>query len=198
MEFRAYGYNLRKEDYKTIEAMVKVVTSKIPFICDIRSYEIESNSTDVLFLFGARVIKECKSLDCKIKLEFPDISKLDAGFGEEEERDEAFSKLINLQKVLHKQISTTPKTVVETYKLSEESLPTLNANEILALEETLKKQGVTEWKGITKNGVTICLSWLPGKKDADINLTFAELYALKVAMETLQVEEFEIVRRTSS
>jgi hypothetical protein len=196
MEFRAYGYNLRKEDYATIEGMFRVITTKKPQVCDIRSYEPESNAGDILFLFGTRATKECKGLKCKTRLEFPDVSKLDAGFGDIEERKEAMQKLLELEKVLRE--DTVPVTEIQKHILSDESLPALSTSEVLALEETLRKQGISEWRGMSKSGLSVCLSWVPGRTDADINLTFPELYALKAAMETLQIEEFEIVRRTAS
>lgn len=203
MGLKAYGFNLQDTDHITISQMIKNVTTKPVEIYDLRSYELDIKEEDIVLLYGHRACKAANGQKCLYSICFPDISQLDEGFGDEEEIKLAQEKLEQLKnalasgileeltKIKHSKQETTHNTT------SEESLPDINSSQVLQLESTLKKKGVMEWLGNSKDGKSFRITIEPQDSPADINLTFAELYGLKMAMETLRAEELEIVYKPS-
>jgi len=198
MTFRAFGYNLREEDYGLIKKMISVATKEPVEVVDLRSFDMQVSMDDVVFLFGLRPKKEFAGQKVKRVLELPDPIRLDAAFGEKELRKEAHEKLAALGEAI-----TKGKVDEQEYKVSPRQtitpsrLPDLSSSEVLALEASLAEQGITEWKGTTESGRTVRLTATPSDSPADINMTFAELYGLRLAMEVLQVREIEIVFKPS-
>jgi hypothetical protein len=82
---------------------------------------------------------------------------------------------------------------------TEENLPVLSANEIRELENQLKLLNIKEWKCFSKGGEEILLTFEPleNKQSNVINFTFLELFALKLAIEILDLQEIEIVRKNN-
>lgn len=197
------GFNISTEDQKIVDRVSKLLpTIYKQEIIDLRSFEPESNSQDILLIFGEKAAKICKDLPCKIKEEFPDLTKLSPNFGEQHEIEQARVKFTLLKQRLTQPEKRVPKdnTVQEdrsTY--TEESLPDASAAQILKqLETILKKKGQKEWLLYTKNNRSVRVTIEPEQSNADIDITFAELYTLKMAMETLQAKELEIVYRSNS
>lgn len=201
-KLKAYGFNLRKEDYDIIQRMAAVIdaTQKIE-ILDLKSFGAEVDPDDILFLYGPRALKECEAFKSLAKIEFPDVSKLDATFGNEQERELAHEKLLRLKEALASGKLSEPDSLLTgevVQKISGESLPTLTAGEISTLEATLRKKGVTSWNCKGKDGTTIRVTIEPEESNADVDITFRELYALKACQEALHVEEFGIVYKPTA
>lgn len=201
-KLKAYGFNLRKEDYEIINRMVSIIDTTQPAeILDLRSFGAEVDSDDILFLYGPRALKECEAFKCLAKIEFPDVSKLDVTFGDEQERELAHQKLLRLKEALASGKLSEPDSLLTgeiTKKISGESLPALTSGEISGLEATLRKKKVTSWNCKGKDGTTIRVTIEPEDSNADIDITFRELYALKACMEALHVEEFGIVYKPTA
>lgn len=196
-KFKAYGFNLTENDEKIISKMFSLVTTDMPEIYDLRSFSPEIDSDDVIFVYGLKSKKICKELKCLAKIEFPDIAKLDATTGDEGQRELAYKEILKLKKYLgsnYKNEEISTGIILEDIKdkINETSLPPLNSKQVMQLEIVLKKKGITSWVCKSKDGIKTRITIEPEKSDADINLTFKELYALKACMEVLHIEEFEI------
>lgn len=153
------------------------------------------------FIYGERTAREV-TLPSRIRLEFPDVSKLDMAFGDPEERRLAADKIRKIKETLVpsntviQQVKEPTKANNNTIKL--ETLPTLDSKQVLELfQQAFSKDGVKEWIGTTREGRTIKLTVDKEIGSADINLTFAEMYMLKVAVEILKLKELEIVYRSN-
>jgi hypothetical protein len=191
----AYGINLSKNEVEIIRQMIALVTDEPADVYDLRSYQPISTEGDILFLYGDRAIGDCGKLPHRVKLEFPDVSRLVAGFGDEEERELAHQKLLDFKAA----IADTQDSAVERTVIPEESLPPISTSQALGhLKVALSHENVEAWEGVTKNGKKFRITLVPEESDADIRLTFVELYMIRAAMDTLQVEELEIVHKPNS
>lgn len=201
MSFIAYGFNLHTKDHDLIRQMVQIVTDKPVDIYDLQNYDPVNTSEDVVFFFGEHWrIKEAKQKDCKIKIEFPDTDRLAPDYGDEDERELAFVKLKKLKDALNSgdisEQSCAEKRQVNV--ITEESLPDLTSQEVLQyLKAALDNKEVQAWEGPSKNGLKVRLTLETEEGTADINITFAELYFIKAAMETLQIKELELVPKSN-
>jgi len=198
MKFLAYGYNLTKEDTTTITNMFKLITTETPEIRDLKSYELEVESDTILFLYGEKAVRQGDQARCLVKMEFPDATRLSPSFGDPELRKDAFTRLCRLKDELASgvegiEIEQIVESVRETIQVS--SLPNLSSAQVAALETVLKSKGISAWICKDTEGRKIRISMEPEHTDADINLTFRELYALKVCAETLHIQEFNIAYR---
>jgi hypothetical protein len=115
---------------------------------------------------------------------FPEPKQLEPG-GDETARVKVWQDLLELK--------AEPTTKKECKTITEDSLPELTAGDVKSLEKTIKELGIKEWKGVTKDGKSIKLSVVPIEGSEDIKMTFSELYAIKLAMEILQIKEIDIV-----
>lgn len=201
MQFKAYGNQLRDEDIDVIRKMASFLTDKVIDVYDTMSFDVDADEDTLLLIYGNRAAKACEKVKCLYKVEFPDASRLNSSLGETEERLEAFEMLQKLKRVLDSgDLNALDKqeTVTRTEKLNEGSLPNLTAHQVRELERHQREQGKSHWEGLTKDGRTIRVSTEPTEGTADINMTFAELYAVMGLVETFQVKELEIVYKPSS
>jgi hypothetical protein len=203
MSIKAIGYNINKEEEeKIIIPMAQIVSSDIVDVFDLRSVKPDVSADDIVFVFGEKTSRMMQNIPCKIKLEFPDLPKLDRRFGEEDLRRQALEQLLRLKKalstgnILNNKITECTNS---TTHITTEALPSLTSQEVLQqLENTLRREGIKEWIGTTSNGKIVRLTVDREMNEAaDINMTFAELFAMKIAMEALQVKELEIVYRSN-
>ena len=193
--FIAYGFNLRAADVLLIQEMFKILTTEKFEVYDLRSWDPEPTSDDVVLLFGLRAIKVYEGCSCYSKTEFPDISKLSRDHGDEGERSHAYKKLLRLKEGLAEGKPVDPDSEVISKKsniISTHNLPFASMEEIAQLEETLRERRINSWTGTTKDGKKIKLTMEPEDSDADVDLTFRELYALRACLEALNVEEIQI------
>jgi hypothetical protein len=194
MSIKAYGYKLRKEDYGLINRMGSVVGEKIS-IYDLASYEKDIEDEDIVLVFGEHTKRMCRGSTCKALIEFPELVQLDQTLGDEPTRQEAYGKLLKLKEALQdKELDTTDVK----QNLTEGSLPKLTSGEVKTLEEMLLKKGITHWIGVTTDGRSVRLSVEPERSVADVDITFAELFALRSAMEVLRIQEFEVVHTSTN
>ena len=117
----------------------------------------------------------------------PDIQLLHADTGSQEKRQEVFSLLTEFKDTLLIQEKQLP-----TQKIKD-PLPEITISDLKILEENLKEKGVMKWMTTSSTGKTIQISSTPQDAKTDMNITFSELYALKIAMETLDIQEFTVV-----
>jgi hypothetical protein len=194
MKFKAYGINIRKEDYETIRGMMKLVASEIIDIYDLKSYELDIRYDDIVFVFGNKAEKLSKNIDCKAKLIFPDVDRLSKDVGDPEERQLAKEKLLLLKQAIENG-SLEKKLVIVNEKQSEtvtvEAIP--DFTQLQALDQILQKKGIESWIGTSKNGKTVKLTKEPETNSADINMTFTEFYNLRKFMEVFNIKETKIV-----
>ena len=147
MKIKAYGFNLRKEDYNLIHKMVRSVTTEIADVFDLRSYKVEVHPEDVLFIYGHKAVAACADKECRIKIEFPDATRLDPALNDEEARDIAWKKLAKLKQVLDSGTTTDLDIETELDKktiLTEELLPDLTSNQVQNRENKTRKRGTNK------------------------------------------------------
>ena len=187
--FKAYGLGLNERDYELIRKMCQIVTTSHVSIKDLRYYDIklEDTKNSVLLLFGKKTERLAQDVKNKKLLFLPDIYLLHPT-GCQKSRLKAFEQL-KLLKISCEEDSIPLNNEV----ILEESIPDLTIDQLKILEKNLSQKGVDTWLGTTKNGKTVQLSLEPKEGNADIKMTFSELYAIKIAIEALEIKEFTIV-----
>lgn len=174
-------------------------------VIDLSSFEPEINEDDVVIVFGRKAQRRTENMKSRFRIELPAPFQLDATLGASEEtREETFRKLQELKQALdsgaNKDIPNTtscPKTN-KTLNLTEELPPQLTTIAVQELEKQQRAQGLIHWSGRTVDGRTIRVTVEPEENSADINLTFAELYAVIGLKEAFRVKELEIVHKPST
>ena len=194
MVFKAFAININTKEEEIIKKMAAVVNDSPVEITDLLSYTPTINNTDILFLYGRKAQNYFKNSECRYKVEFPDISVL-VGSTNNKAKQEAYKQLLELKEKLSRPEEIPP---TENKKLTAEPLPDISPEQILILQEEIIENKKEYWQGKNKQGNTIRLTVKPETSEADINMTFAELYTLKIAMEVLQLKEIEIVPCISS
>ena len=179
----AVSFAIKSHQRELLQRMLSNVLEVESVITDLQTHSLSCSPTDILLVFGMRARKLLKENIGRI-ISFPELIKLEPDASNENTRYEVYQELLKLKEELNGQLVLTA-----------ESLPDLSTNAIVALEILLRAKGETLWHGVTKDNRSICLSLLPCPDSiADIALTFAELFALRAAMETLQIRELSIGR----
>lgn len=184
MNVVAVGYGFKKIHYEIIQSISENVLYRPIQIMDLRSFEPTFSGTDAVICFGSRARKcfDKNNQGCIHFIELSQIQNLEDKEGNEKEKEKAWKALLTFKEKLD-----------NTKTITDKDLPDMKAGDVLSLEAQLKEKNITEWFGTTKDGRTVYLSSGAGKeRKADINLSFAELYALKTAMEVLDIEEVVI------
>jgi hypothetical protein len=175
----AVAFGITKDGREIIEKIGKNVFAKDIEILDAKVTDIDSITyTDSVLAFGFRA----KNLLIKKKiehLELPDLKQLQDG--NKEVRQRTYEDLLKFKHKINKQL------ILKSNDLSQ-----FGCEELKALEQSLKDKKETSWRGITSNKKSFELSLIPIESTADIFMTFAELYAIKTAMDVLRVEEIII------
>ena len=197
--FKAYGFNLRIEDYDLIKRMGKIVTSELIHIFDLKSFDPDVSGEDTLIIYGQHA-KNLLSTGCKplhyLLLKEP--IRYDDNLGSSEDKQTAQELLLSLKESIDKIGGKEVQIELENVSFTDESLPSLTSDQVKDLEASLLKQGVLYWEGLTKDGKKIRLTRKPENSTADVNMTFVELYAVRSVMETLQVTSLEVVCGSNS
>lgn len=188
--FKAYSVGLQEKDFELIRKITNIVTEENVPIKDLRYYDIKLEDTEnnILLVFGEKASSLAKNIKAKQIIYLPEISTLHAGAGIENNRQEAFEKLSLLKEVL--QTSDIKSNTESTLK---DPVPDLKMPDLKDLESTLKEKGINSWLTTMTNGKTVRISVTPEITKADIDITFQELYALKIAMDVLDIKEFTII-----
>ncbi len=188
--FKAYSVGLQERDFELIRKITKVVTTDHVSVKDLRYYDIKLEDTkdNILFIFGSKASRLAQDIEAKQVVHLPEISTLHANTGIDEQRLEALKKLNLLKTILETDtIETNTKSVLK------DPVPDLELSDLKILESTLKEKKINKWLTTTTNGKTVQISIVPESTEADINITFCELYTLKIAMDTLDIKEFTVV-----
>jgi len=177
MEFKALGFGIKKEHKEIIEKISENIL-EIPLeIIDTKSAVADIDPLHAILYFGQKALKIAPPIG-KVYVVLPELHELEAIEGNEEKREEAYKKLLAFKEELHTfQAVTTAK------------LPELNCSEIVAIENALKATGQTSWQCKTKEGKLLYVTLEPTRIPDAFSITFAELYALKMAIEYLKIEE---------
>ena len=188
--FKAYSVGLQERDFELIRKITKIITIDHVSIKDLRYYDIKLEDTEdnILFIFGAKASRLAQDTKAKQIVHLPEISTLHANTGIKDKREEAFKKLNLLKAILDTDIIE-----MNTESILKDPVPDLELSDLKILESTLKEKKVDKWLTTTANGRTVQISIAPQSTEADINITFCELYALKIAMDTLDIKEFTVV-----
>lgn len=196
------GFNLTKKD---IEQINKVLTGcKITSdyqIIDVRSVDLTIAMKDLeivlaLGRFASNMGRKKASDNGSTFIELPDIKKLypiEEG-GDKEARTSAYNTLVDLQSTIDsgKLRVVDDRKAVESIK--EDEVPDLSPGQIQKLKDVLQETGKTDWVCLTKSGQSVRVSLTPSvDSNFDINMTFDELLAIRVAMDILQAQEVQFV-----
>ncbi len=143
---------------------------------------------DLVFCLGKEAYESVYKLHDKA-IALPDEERLIDTEENQDTREWTWNKLQEVKRELDSRQDNK-----QTNSLTKESLPPITANQVAEIE----KQNPNGWVGKTSSGKTVRLSKQPVEGSEDIQLTFAELYALKVAVELLDVTEFTLVPSTQT
>lgn len=183
----AFGYGLSKKNQELIIRMINNVLEKTVTIIDLKSYKLDISKypKDTIFLiFGKKAQRLIGNIMLTMARYFPDPDTLEPN-GDEEARLQVWQTLLELKAL--------PTIKEECNIITESTLPELTAGDIKILEKTLKEMGTTEWLGKTKDGKSIRITVeLSEKRTEEIQMTFSELYAIRMAMDILQLKEIDI------
>lgn len=193
--FKAYSVGLQERDFELIRKIVKIITTEHVSVKDLRYYDIKSEDTDqdILFVFGDKASRLVEGIRAKEIVHLPEIATLHANTGVQGNRKEAFKKLNLLKVALETDTLEVEKEPVLESPVLEDPVPELELSDLKILESTLKEKEVNNWRTTTASGKTIQISITPEVTEADMNITFCELYALKIAMDALNIREFTVV-----
>lgn len=155
---------------------------------------------DVIIAFGAvpsslvdQHLKE-RGKYGEIVVELPKPDSLKKKKENAEDRQRCLESLEQLKKTL-KEDRFQPTEIT----IKEEDLPALEKQHISMLKELTEGQGKESCFQTTKDGQLIEISnSLTKGSEADIHLTFAELYTVRQVMDILKVDEVQIVRNTKN
>lgn len=209
MTITVLGFNITAQDKTQILRMLSAAGIKETInIQDTRSTLVNLVGTDVVVVLGKRALIAVRPIVEARKtplIELPEVSKLyppDQG-GDTAARDGAWEKL----KTLKSNLSTGKLEISEDEAilkgLVEDQIPNLSLSKLQALEKALKDSKKTTWKCTTKSGKIVCISLQPlevssKSVDADIYITFHELFALRAAMDIFQISEVTFVSNSSN
>ena len=188
--FKAYSVGLQEKDFELIRKITNIVTEENVLTKDLRYYDIKLEDTkdNILFIFGEKASRLTKDIKAKQIIYLPEISTLHAGTGIQDNRQETLEKLSLLKEVLEADsIKSNAESVLK------DPVPDLKMSDLKNLESTLKEKEVNNWLTTTTSGKTVRISITPEITEADIDITFCELYALKIAMDALDIKEFTII-----
>lgn len=185
-------HNLDKTTSEIIERInINVLENKCS-ILDLKYFDFkksEINKENYFLIFGEKPLKIFNSIfDKKVEVLpnifiLEDISSLIPKEKNKEIRQKTFGELLEIKKKINN------KTII-----NKDILPDLTSSDIMILEKILREQNRDNWVGKLPNGKTIRISTKVDKENKeDILFTFAELYCIKVTMETLNLGEFQIV-----
>ena len=194
----AISYFMDARDKKISDQIAAFLTKEKTVTTDLASFDLPDITTeDVVIAYGDKAKKLLPSINARIKIDLPALQELDATYGVKEVREVTFEKLKKIKESLDKPAPVAEKIPEPVTKLTVESTPAnLKSADILhMLCKALKDK--KDWTGVTQDGKTIRLTVEPEKGKADINMTFAELYMLRLAIETLKVKSFEIITKST-
>jgi hypothetical protein len=202
---KLFGFNITGEERRILNGVLEYLARREVEIIDLWSEDPDILSSDVVLAFGDKACKICRQHKCRILETFPEPTKISSDFGDREEHAQAVARLELLKKRLDSSQSIDANKYnnsvgqQDSCTFTEEDLPEVSAEQILRqLETIISKKKQKEWILYTRNGKTVRITMQPEEGMADINLTFAELLALKTAMETLQAKELEIVYKSAN
>ena len=109
--------------------------------------------------------------------------------GNETTRVEAWDQLMELAGLID-QKAFAPSDVT----ISEDDMPDLDAKHLLVLKELIKKSGSKVCFQTAKNGKIIAICYeKPSNVEADIYISFEELYTIRQIMDILDVDNVKLV-----
>jgi hypothetical protein len=193
--YKAYSVGLEQKDFELIRKIGAFLTTETISIKDLTYHNIktEDDINNVVLIFGDKASQRLKGITTKTTLFLPEIRLLHAETGSEQKRVETFKKLKELK---DKEDLKKPKMLTEV--ITDDPVITLSVTDLKALETNLRSRNVNSWIGKTESGKIIQISIVPEDGSANIRITFSELYALKTAMEVLDIKEFTIVYANSN
>jgi hypothetical protein len=186
MLYIAIGINFSQKNLDLIQRIGQNVLKSNIHIIDLLSYQFHKSEHDNIYLiFGDKAKKMLNNITFNYGFYLPEPDKLEIGI-DEQLRLKTWEILKNIKEL---------KILNNIEVVTVENLPVLSTNEIKTIEQSLISSGQTEWKAVTKNGEIVVLSLEPIKdKNNIVNLTFAELFTIKSAMELLDLKEINIAK----
>lgn len=185
------GFKINKDELQTLKNIQKYIGHDTKIV-DIQSFEPITTDEDILIIFGKKAKRQTNNLPAKKVIYLGEVSKLHSELGELAERQIARDKLDQLKK----ELSDNNKIVNSSINIDTSDLPEVSLVDTLNhFRYANNKEKDYVWTLNMKNGKVIRVSLEPETSNADINMTFQELIALKVAIDTLGIQGVEIVYR---
>jgi hypothetical protein len=145
---------------------------------------------DIAITFGTTSSLAVRDCDKAIQhVTLPSPKDLLNRAGNEKTRDVACQALQDLAKKLSHESFSPAKVVV-----TDADLPDLDKRHLLMLQRLTEKSNSKFCIQTSKNGKTIAIGYnIPTKLEADIKITFEELYTVRNVMDILEVDSVELV-----
>ena len=179
MKLVAISFDISSSARKIIENIGSNIFNQPIFIIDLKISEPEVGPLDNILIFGTKANRLFSRGTQQNILILPELKELEPG--NNKVREQVYTNLLNFKEHIQNQ------KVIST-----ESLPNLSCDKILAIENRLKEKNEKSWKGKTKDGRSVEIQLHSTSSDADIVLTFSELYVIKAAIDVLGIEEIII------
>ena len=189
-----FTWKMTEEESEVVNALLRAALKdkepgeiKITELITTSKPLIDPNCNCIITL-GVRAYNIIRSFTDKIAVALPPPAKLTKKKVNSESRETAFKvlKSIKLDKIsLDSELILTDKDLEKLY-----------LKQLIAIKDTMKKKKMDHWSLSTPTGMTIAIlkdSDTKIKKYHDIEITFEELFAAKLAMDVLQIEKFSIV-----
>jgi len=179
MKLIAISFGISSSAREMIEKIGENIFHKNIEIIDLKSTEPKIDSTDALLIFGTKAARLLSSGQGQNQLELPDLKSLEPG--NDKERQEA------------NRLLTIFRNTIESQKtITTDMLSDIDSNNLSVLERRLKEKKENSWNGKLKDGRSIDIQLLSTESNADIAITFTELYVISEAMKILGVSELTL------
>lgn len=204
MNILAVGFDLNESDREQvmkIMAACRLTTHKIE-MKDIKTTAIDFIDVDFLIILGERAGRSLIPMAKEkglLHLSLPTIRNLypiDDG-GITEDRTRTFKELSSLAEALRSgQLQVVADRKILTTMKPPAAIGDLSVAAIQALEKIIREAGRTSWTCTTKDGKVIGITIDTKQQEpegVDFCITFAELLAMRAAIDILQVQEIRFV-----
>jgi hypothetical protein len=196
-------YNLKVFTFKATQPDMEVVYACINFLetpasfFNIPTHRIEDHITNnsIVIIFGNTLQKNIESFIEEKRLENIKVFLLPKPSQLTREEKNSFARIEAFQKL--QQIKELVKTDLfhpDSIKITEADLPDLDARHLLYLEKLTEEAGRITCFQTSRQGKLIEISKEPqNESQADIHLTFQEIYTIRLIMDVLNVKEVHLV-----
>jgi len=202
----AIGFDISIEDREQIQRIIYNCGGQKESIDikDIKTTSIDYNNTDLVILFGDRVsrsilpVLQDKEIPNILLPPIKNLHPINKG-GITEDRNKVFNELTSIiNNITSGKIQTVEDKKILSSIKPPSSIGDLSIPVIQSLEKTIRDTGRTVWTCTSKDGRVVGIltdANQPPPSGTDYCITFAELLAMRAAMDVLSISEIRFVSK---